>query len=77
MTDQKSKYISPSEAGKALGVHARTAVRWAEEGALKFFKTPTGYVKISADSVAELYRQQTGEELWPELKMKQVESTEG
>ena len=81
MTEPKSetrpKYISPTEAGKALSVHARTAVRWAEEGALKYFRTPSGHYKILAESVASLYFQQTGEELWPDSKTRPETSTEG
>jgi hypothetical protein len=48
------KLLSPAQAGKAMGTHGRTVVRWALAGHLPYLRTPTGYYKFREVDVLKL-----------------------
>jgi hypothetical protein len=55
MTDMVTeKLLSPAQAGKALGTHGRTVVRWALAGHVPYLKTPTGYFKFKEADILKL-----------------------
>ncbi len=47
-----TKYVTPKEAAKQLGVHTRTLVIWEKEGRIQAIKTPSGQRRYDVESYA-------------------------
>jgi predicted site-specific integrase-resolvase len=45
---QQANFVSPGVASRMLCAHTNTLRRWAKQGALKFYVTPTGQYRYDA-----------------------------
>lgn len=48
--------LSPTEAAKRLGISRQTFTKWADDGAITEYRTPSGWRRYRIEDVDELAR---------------------
>jgi excisionase family DNA binding protein len=52
MSQEEKQWLSLTEAGELLGVHATTLRRWADSGSIPCFRTPGGHRRFRASDLS-------------------------